>query len=300
MEKKLLILEIEKNKSISEIAEHLNVSVNSIRYYMKKYVLTSKYIPNIWRKDNLKPIIEDSYSYYETLRKLKLQEIGENYYTLKKYIERYEININHFYTKELRNIKYSDKEIFIKDSPVKSRSAIRNRVKKNDLIEYKCSNKKCPVDNEWLGTPITLHLDHINGDKKDNRLENLRYLCPNCHQQTNNWGTKNRKKTYTSPIKGKKKGDKEIETKKCLNCDKKFELKHSKQKFCSIDCVKSKSAENIPNKEELIEVLKEKNGVFLQVGRYFNVSDNGIRKWCKKYNIPHRSREIKEFLKNAD
>ena len=106
MEKKLLILEIEKNKSISEIAEHLNVSVNSIRYYMKKYVLTSKYIPNIWRKDNLKPIIEDSYSYYETLRKLKLQEIGENYYTLKKYIERYEININHFYTKELRNIKY--------------------------------------------------------------------------------------------------------------------------------------------------------------------------------------------------
>lgn len=50
----------------------------------------------------------------------------------------------------------------------------------------------CGIGNEWNGKPLTLQLDHINGDHSDNRLENLRILCPNCHSQTSTWGMKSR------------------------------------------------------------------------------------------------------------
>lgn len=55
--------------------------------------------------------------------------------------------------------------------------------------EYKCSF--CGIGPKWYGKSLTLQLDHINGDNKNNSLENLRWLCPNCHSQTETWGSKN-------------------------------------------------------------------------------------------------------------
>lgn len=53
-------------------------------------------------------------------------------------------------------------------------------------MEYKCDI--CGNTGLWLGKKITLHLDHINGISNDHRMINLRFLCPNCHQQTSTWG----------------------------------------------------------------------------------------------------------------
>ena len=67
----------------------------------------------------------------------------------------------------------------------------RDKIIKNNLMEYKCAI--CGNIGEWNGKQLVLQLDHINGDHFDNRLENLRFLCPNCHSQTETFGSKNYK-----------------------------------------------------------------------------------------------------------
>ena len=70
-----------------------------------------------------------------------------------------------------------------------SNEIIKQRIVKDNLLNYCCS--KCGIDS-WQGETIVLDLDHINGDNTDNRLGNLRYLCPNCHSQTDTYKGRNK------------------------------------------------------------------------------------------------------------
>lgn len=75
-----------------------------------------------------------------------------------------------------------------------SRQRLKARIINEKLIEYKCS--WCGNSGEWCGKKLSLHIDHINGVNDDDRLENLRFLCPNCHSQTETYaGKKNIKST---------------------------------------------------------------------------------------------------------
>lgn len=65
---------------------------------------------------------------------------------------------------------------------------LRIRLIKEGIKKAKCENCK---NYEWMGYPISLELDHVNGDNKDHRIENLRILCPNCHAQTDTYRGKN-------------------------------------------------------------------------------------------------------------
>jgi Zn finger protein HypA/HybF involved in hydrogenase expression len=69
------------------------------------------------------------------------------------------------------------------------RCHLKRRLISLGLLNYYCANPECGL-TEWLGKPISLQLDHINGVNNDNRLENLRLLCPNCHSQTDTYSGK--------------------------------------------------------------------------------------------------------------
>lgn len=79
--------------------------------------------------------------------------------------------------------KYDYDMIFTENSKI-ARGVVKNFILKNKILEYEC---ECCKLSEWLNKPLSLHLDHINGLRNDNRLENLRFLCPNCHSQTDTY-----------------------------------------------------------------------------------------------------------------
>ena len=85
----------------------------------------------------------------------------------------------------LNNVR---KEDILKENCKHQRTVLRRYIIKNNLIPYKCAICGC---TEWQGKTLSLELDHINGINNDNRLENLRFLCPNCHSQTSTYGSRN-------------------------------------------------------------------------------------------------------------
>lgn len=88
-------------------------------------------------------------------------------------------------TNKLNNVR---KEDILKENCKHQRIVLRRYVIKNNLIPYKCAICGC---TEWQGKTLSLELNHINGVNNDNRLENLRFLCPNCHSQTSTYGSRN-------------------------------------------------------------------------------------------------------------
>lgn len=71
----------------------------------------------------------------------------------------------------------------------KNRSHLRTQLIKHNIIPYKCA--ECGNNGIWNDKPLALDLDHINGINNDDRIENLRFLCPNCHRQTDSYAGKN-------------------------------------------------------------------------------------------------------------
>jgi Zn finger protein HypA/HybF involved in hydrogenase expression len=84
---------------------------------------------------------------------------------------------------------FTPNEDVFKEDSCYSNEMVKQRIVNQNLLEYKCV--KCGIDS-WQGESIVLDLDHINGNNRDNRLQNLRYLCPNCHSQTDTYKGRNK------------------------------------------------------------------------------------------------------------
>jgi len=150
--------------------------------------MLSKYTDN-----EIKFLLESSSSFWDFCKKLGYtNKNGNTYSYIKRELKLRNIDTDN-YRRVQRNIgrtkKKTDEQIFSPNSSY-DRKDLKKKLIKENLLEYKCS--ECSI-NSWMNKPLSLQLDHINGINNDNRLFNLRFLCPNCHTQTDTWGTKNKK-----------------------------------------------------------------------------------------------------------
>lgn len=146
---------------------------------------------------DLQKMLDTSDTYIEVLEKCGLTSNSNNYNTLNRLIKKYNLNLDSINAnrKRMQAVKYTryTKESFtqaiitgdISDSP----SRLLKRIVKFGIKPYAC---KCCGLSSWNNKPISLELHHEDGNRRNNKLSNLKILCPNCHSQTGNFRFKNK------------------------------------------------------------------------------------------------------------
>lgn len=117
---------------------------------------------------------------------------GSSLDILKRRISELQCSVEHFGQKakmKSYNQRYTLEEILVENSSYMNISSLKRRLIKEKRLEYKC---ECCGISTWRNKSLTLQLDHINGKYNDHRIENLRFLCPNCHSQTDTYAGRNK------------------------------------------------------------------------------------------------------------
>jgi len=225
-----------------------------------------------------------SRSWTEALRHLGYCPTGGNPTTLKKYVALWEISTDHFdpYAGVMERIRKPQRplrEVLVEHSSY-SRSNLKHRLYKEGLREPYC--ELCGQGEEWRGRHMSMILDHENGVRDDNRLENLRIVCPNCAA------------TFDTHCGRAKAGPPPLRN--CARCGEMFRAKQRTQRYCSRHCGTrrepgSRSNRGVPCPEirkvarpvyeQLLAEIEATS--YVAVGRKYGVSDNAVRKWVRFY-----------------
>ena len=197
--------------------------------------------------------------------------------TLEKYLKKY--NLNYSGNPSRKGLPHYEQRTSYKEYTENGKSISSSQLRLK-LIEQGVKESKCEICHlhKWMGKNIPLELHHIDNNHYNNKLENLMILCPNCHMLIHDYNNKIKEPKKLN-LKNKETNINQI----CKFCSEKFNGR-KQQKYCSIECKNQSSQKNIPKKEILLEKINELKS-YVQVGKFYSVSDNTIRKWCEKYQI---------------
>lgn len=121
----------------------------------------------------------------EVCKLLGIKTTGGSYGMIGWRIKKLGLDTSHFDRLNGRtsNRKTSDQILVKRESGNRSKTHQLRRALIECGVPYRCSSFGCHVQDSWNGKSIVLEIDHVNRDPLDNRIENLRFLCPNCHSQ---------------------------------------------------------------------------------------------------------------------
>ena len=230
-----------------------------------------------YEPEEIKQIVSFSTSFKDFAKNIgySASPSGDTIKSLKRKLSNYDTS--HFINQK-ETIKRTENNVFIENSTA-SQHTLRSWYLKGEYTPYICSI--CKLEPIWQGKELTLILDHINGKNNDDRLENLRWVCPNCNQQLSTTGRRN--------------PERKIFAKKyyCIDCNKEI----SKYSLRCLECEAKNRIiplENMPlTREELKDLIRTIS--FTEIGRRYGVTDNSIRKWCDKFNLPRKKSDIQKF-----
>jgi hypothetical protein len=251
-----------------------------------------------YTKDTLVQAVSTSTSFHDVLRKFGLSiTCGHNSTRMKQLISKYDIDISHFLG--LR----SNHGINHKGGSEKldwSKILVLDR--RHGRKEHACRLRQAMIESGvqeiclecgqppvWHDKPLCLQIDHRNGNTVDNRPDNVRFLCPNCHTQTSNYGSGNIKFPTQPPRRtvliiceqcGK-------ETHKLLKL-----VSKATHQFCNVDCrsnyhrsrkgYKDKSEVDSKHSQIYADFLRTKK--YLTTAKNFGISDTMVRKIARKFS----------------
>ena len=209
-----------------------------------------------------------------------MRAAGGNWRTLRKYAEKiWLIPTDHFdparsQNEALRRPLKPLEEILVRESGY-SRSHLKRRLFDQGLKQRVC--EMCGQGEIWHGRRMALILDHVNGVANDNRIENLRIVCPNCAATLDtHCGRQNRL---------------EVVPRNCRHCGREFLPQYPSHRYCSRHCGVRASGYGSPKPElrrarrpPYSHLLSEVQAIgYSATGRRYGVSDNAIRKWLHQY-----------------
>jgi hypothetical protein len=262
--------------------------LGSIRW-VREHTFVPRRLP--FNEAQARDAIARARNWTEALALLGYRNAGGNHATVKKYAALWDIPTDHFDPKAAildalacgtRNRKVPLDQILVQDSRY-SRNHLKDRLFAEGLKQRSCET--CGQGELWRGRRISLILDHVNGVPNDNRIENLRILCPNCAATLDTHCGRNLPRERS-----------------CVGCGETFTPRTIRQRYCSFPCFSAirirdagklspSSALGIPAPtrrkverppyEQLIREIEETS--YLAVGRKYGVSDNAVRKWVQFY-----------------
>jgi hypothetical protein len=231
------------------------------------------FVPGYGEKE-LRDVVARSKSLSEVLRHFGLRTAGGNHRQLRRWLDRWNISTDHFdYRSSLPKGERTPLEAILVEHSTFSRGHLKARLYAEGLKVRRC--EMCGLGEEWRGRRMALILDHINGVGDDNRIENLRIVCPNCAATLDtHCGRQNRR--YADRT--------------CPHCGEAFAPRTRQQRFCSRRCnvnahrpqraLAQRRVQRPPYEQLLAEVAA---AGWSAVGRKYGVSDNAVRKWVRAY-----------------